>query len=225
MPNPNGFNDCILVIGDEAKSARAIERLLNGSGLATAVFSSFETAHAAISPQKTSLIIIDLAASRISGPPAAPTEFDSGESLRRQSWASEALSFCRMVRAASSTADLPILVVSKSQRPQDKVAILNSGGTDFITKPYQRAVLLSRVKVLLRSWRYQREIADRLAELDVLHSVSSVLGTSLEPEVLVSRALSVLVDKMNAGAGVVYLTDPDTGSVSIAAAEGIVAPV
>src|SRR5262249_35762821 len=138
--------------------------------------------------------------------------------------ASEALSFCRMVRAGQPTADLPILVVSKSQRPQDKVAVLTSGATDYITKPYQRAVLLSRVKVLLRSWRYQREIADRLAELDVLHSVSSVLGTSLEPEVLVSRALSVLVDKMNAGAGVGYLTEPAPGSVSVAAAEGIVAP-
>ncbi|HWX42302.1 MAG TPA: ATP-binding protein [Blastocatellia bacterium] len=223
MSNPNGFNDCVLIVGDEPKSARAIERLLAGSGLATAVFNSFEAAHDAMSPDKTSLVIIDLAASRISGPPAQPTDFDSGESLRRQSWASEALSFCRMVRAEQSTADLPILLVSKSQRPQDKVAVLTSGATDYITKPYQRTVLLSRVQVLLRSWRYQREIADRLAELSVLHSVSSALASSLEPEVLVSGALAVLVDKMNAGAGVVYLTEPDTGAVSIAAAEGVLA--
>src|SRR5262249_59266280 len=129
--------------------------------------------------------------------------------------ASEALSFCRMVRAGQPTADLPILVVSKSQRPQDKVAVLTSGATDYITKPYQRTVLLSRVQVLLRSWRYQREIADRLAELSVLHSVSSALASSLEPEVLVSGALAVLVEKFDAGAGLVYLSEPHTRSPSL----------
>src|SRR5260370_28146088 len=104
MSTPDGFIDRVLIVGDEAKSARAIERLLGGSGLATAVFNSFEEGHEAVSPESTSLVITYLAASRVSGPPAQPTDFDSGDSLRRQSWASHALIFSRMVRPHQSTA-------------------------------------------------------------------------------------------------------------------------
>ena len=219
MHQPNGLQDRILVLGHEAKSARAIERQLSSAGYAASVTNSFKAAKDVLTSDRISLVIIDLWAARITGT-IEPASDDSRESLKKREWAREALAFCRSVRDEERTADLPILALSKSQRAQDKVAMLNAGATDYVAKPYQRAELLSRVRVHLRSWRYEREITDRFEELNLLHAVSSVLASSLEPEVLLRGTLSVLVRTMHADAGVVYLRNAG-GAMNIVALEGI----
>src|SRR5262249_52857954 len=189
-------------------------------GHSSIVLDSFEQARQAVAAKSISLIIIGLSASRISGPPTLPMDVDSGESTKRQTWANEAINFCRTVRSDNERADLPILVISKSQRAQDKVAALNAGASDYITAPYQKGELLSRVKVHLRSWRYEREIADRFEDLNVLNAVSSVLASSLEPEVLLTGTLNVLVKSLSDGAGVVYLFEPGGLEVGLVTADG-----
>ncbi|HWN98522.1 MAG TPA: ATP-binding protein, partial [Blastocatellia bacterium] len=94
------------------------------------------------------------------------------------------------------------------------------GATDYISKPYQRGELLSRVKVHLRSSRYERERTERFEQLNVLHTVSSALASSLEPEVLVRGTLSALLSHTRASAGVVYLRDEDSEAISVVASEG-----
>ncbi|MGH9831013.1 MAG: response regulator transcription factor [Blastocatellia bacterium] len=220
MSTGNG-SDQILVIGDEAKSARAVARLLQAVGYTTAVVENFDDARNNVAGGRVCLNVIDLSASKISGPYSQPTDWDSGQSLKRQTWANEALAFCRTIRTGSATADLPILVISKSQRAQDKVAALNAGASDYIIKPYQKGELLSRVKVHLRSWRYERDIADRFEELNVLHAVSTVLASSLEPEVLIGGTLSVIAGKAWAGPGVVFMCERDAGLVKVAAVQGV----
>src|SRR5215469_6935122 len=221
MPESERSPDRILIIGDESKSVRSVGRLLEAVGHSSVILDSFEQARQAMAGRNISLIIIGLSASRISGPPTLPMDVDSGESTKRQTWANEALNFCRTVRSDNERADLPIIVISKSQRAQDKVAALNAGASDYITAPYQKGELLSRVKVHLRSWRYEREIADRFEELNVLNAVSSVLASSLEPEVLLRGTLNVLVKSLSDGAGVVYLFEPGGNQVSLVTAEGL----
>ena len=220
MPESERSPDRILIIGDESKSVRSVGRLLEAVGHSSVVLDSFEQARQAMTGRNISLIIIGLSASRISGPPTLPMDVDSGESTKRQTWANEAINFCRTVRSDNERADLPILVISKSQRAQDKVAALNAGASDYITAPYQKGELLSRVKVHLRSWRYEREIADRFEELNVLNAVSSVLASSLEPEVLLTGTLNVLVKNLSDGAGVVYLFEPGGQTLNVVTAEG-----
>jgi two-component system NtrC family sensor kinase len=220
MPKSEGASDRILIVGDEGKSARAMGRLLESAQYSTAVVATFEQARQAIARNHVSLVVLGLSASRITGPPVQVDECDSGESNKRQAWASEALDFCREVRASRDTGDLPVLVISKSQRAQDKVAALNAGATDCLVAPYQKGELLSRVKVHLRSYRYEREITNRFQELNILQAVSTVLSSTLEPEIQVEGTLSVLVNNFE-GAGVVYLLDPGSGSIGVAAASHI----
>jgi two-component system, NtrC family, sensor kinase len=220
MPNPIGLPDRILILGDESKSARAIERLLISAGYAASDFSSFELARAHLRSHEVSLVIIEPAASRVLTSNSQLPEDESGASERRVDWARGALRFCEELRSNLSCAEIPILVISKSQRVQDKVIWLNQGATDYISKPYQRGELLSRVKVHLRSSRYERERTERFEQLNVLHTVSSVLASSLEPDVLVRGTLSTLVKHTRASAGVVYLRDDDSKAVSVVAAEG-----
>jgi two-component system NtrC family sensor kinase len=221
MSSPHGLPDRILVLGDEAKSARAIERLLDGAGYIANALDSLDSARNYIADFETSLVIIELSASRITGPlPPSPYD-DSGESVRRLKWAREALDFCGLLKSSPTTAEVPILIISKTQRPQDKIACLNAGATDYITKPYHRTELLSRVKAHLRSLQFEREKSERYEQLNVLNAVSSVLASSLEPDVLLRGTLAVLVKNFRADAGVVYLRNADNQAISIVATEGL----
>ncbi|HKS43213.1 MAG TPA: GAF domain-containing protein, partial [Blastocatellia bacterium] len=220
MSNPNGLEGRILILGDETKSARAIERLLAASGYAAHYLTSFETARQQVTSPDIALVIIEPSASRLNDKYYEPSADDSGDGLRRIEWAREALCFCEETKSNRPNSELPILVISKSQRTQDKVACLNRGVTDYLTRPYQRAELLSRVRSHVRAWRNERERTERFEQLNVFHAVSSVLTSSLEPDVLLEGTLSVLVNHLSVDAGVVYLRNADTLQMSIVAAEG-----
>jgi two-component system NtrC family sensor kinase len=221
MSSPNGLSDRILILGDETKSAQAIQRLLVAASYDAVSVPSFESANDELRTHEVSLIIIESSASRLTGSSLLPSNDDSGESLRRLHWAHLALQFCEEVRASEDTADLPILMISKSHRAQDKVACLNQGATDYITRPYQRAELISRVRAHLRSSRYERERAERFEQLNVLHTVSSVLASSLEPEVLLKGTLAALIKYVRADSGVVFLREADERPMTIAAVDGL----
>jgi two-component system KDP operon response regulator KdpE len=57
------------------------------------------------------------------------------------------LDVCREVRSWGAT---PILVLSARHDEQDKVALLDAGADDYVTKPFSTAELLARVRALLR---------------------------------------------------------------------------
>jgi two-component system NtrC family sensor kinase len=220
MSDPHGLECRILILGDETKSARAIERLLAASGYTAHFLTSFEAARKQVISQDIALVIIEPSASRLNDRAYEPSADDSGDGLRRIEWAREALHFCEETKSNRPTSELPILVISKSQSTQDKVACLNRGVTDYLPRPYQRAELLSRVRSHVRAWRNERERTERFEQLNVFHAVSSVLTSSLEPNVLLEGTLSVLVDHLSVDAGVVYLRNADTLQMSIVAAEG-----
>jgi two-component system NtrC family sensor kinase len=194
--------------------------LLAAAGYDAISVPSFESAQQELAARDLSLIIIETSASRLTDSNLLSADDDSGESLRRLHWAHMALNFCEEVRAGETTADVPILVISKSYRAQDKVICLNQGATDYITRPYQRAELLSRVRAHLRSSRYERERNERFEQLNVLHTVSSVLASSLEPEVLMKGTLAAMMKYVRAVSGVVFLREADERPMTVAAAEG-----
>jgi len=198
-----------------------MQRLLASAGYDAFALATAESARENLQTRDVSLIIIESSASRLTDSPLHPSNDDSGEGLQRLQWAHLALTFCEDVRADNATADVPILIISKSHHSRDKVAFLNQGATDYVTKPYQRAELLSRVRAHLRSSRYERERAERFEQLNVLHTVSSVLASSLEPEVMLRGTLTALIRYLRANAGVVFLRDADELPIGVAAVAGL----
>jgi two-component system KDP operon response regulator KdpE len=55
-----------------------------------------------------------------------------------------------VVRAIRRTSDLPIVVLSARRAEQDKIAALDSGADDFVTKPFSPGELVARVRAALR---------------------------------------------------------------------------
>lgn len=76
----------------------------------------------------------------------------------------EGLSVCRDIREWS---DVPIIVLSARQTERDKVALLEAGADDYVSKPFSPAELKARVRAQLRRARSARSAA-QLFELDDL---------------------------------------------------------
>ena len=71
---------------------------------------------------------------------------------------------CRALREDPATQYLPVVMVTASG-DQEKVAAIEAGADDFITKPFDQAELVARVASLLRIKRYHDTIEAQAAEL------------------------------------------------------------
>jgi two-component system cell cycle response regulator len=57
---------------------------------------------------------------------------------------------CRRIKANRRTAHIPVIMVTALDQPSDRVAGLDAGADDFLTKPVDDAALFARVRSLVR---------------------------------------------------------------------------
>jgi DNA-binding response OmpR family regulator len=70
-----------------------------------------------------------------------------GYAVERAATAAEALILCNDIRRAT---DVPIVVVSGTNRKRDAVLSLRLGADDFVAKPFDVAELEERIKTVLK---------------------------------------------------------------------------
>src|SRR2546426_1571720 len=114
----------LLVVDDEPQILRVMRASLPLRGYEVITASSGEEALDQISKQVPDLIILDLVMPEMSG-----------------------LDVCRRVREFSA---VPIIVLSAKGSESDKVAALDLGADDYVTKPFGMDELLARVRAVLR---------------------------------------------------------------------------
>ncbi|MFQ6100485.1 MAG: response regulator transcription factor [Anaerolineae bacterium] len=108
---------------------------------------------------------------------------------------------CRRLRADSSTADLPILMLTARAEEVDRVVGLELGADDYLAKPFGERELLARVRALLR--RVTRTAAPAqvlragLVTLDMARHQAHCASTPLDLTPTEFELLRVLV--LNAG--------------------------
>ena len=85
----------------------------------------------------------------------------------------DGLEVTRTLRATPSTALLPIIMVTARGRLEDKVAGLDAGASDFITKPFEPAELLARV-------RSNQRLATALTRLENTRDVLVALASAID---------------------------------------------
>ena len=60
------------------------------------------------------------------------------------------IQYARRLRSAERTAELPIIMLTARSEEHDKVAGLDAGADDYLTKPFSPRELLARIKAVLR---------------------------------------------------------------------------
>lgn len=70
---------------------------------------------------------------------------------------------CRKIKADAATAHIPVVMVTALDQPSDRVAGLEAGADDFLTKPVQDLALFARVRSLVRLKVMMDELRNREA--------------------------------------------------------------
>jgi len=73
------------------------------------------------------------------------------------------MTFARRLRGDQRTTDIPIIMLTGRAQESDKVAALEAGVDDYVTKPFSPRELLARIKAVLRRPAPQR--TDDVAEI------------------------------------------------------------
>ena len=84
---------------------------------------------------------------------------------------------CRRIRADERLRSLYIILLTARQTAKDMITGLNAGADDYLTKPFNPSELEARIGVGQRVVRLQRELAERIDELEhALEQVRTLSG-------------------------------------------------
>lgn len=72
---------------------------------------------------------------------------------------------CRQLKASPRLAAIPVIFISALDDVFDKVAAFDAGGSDYVTKPFEPAEVLARVRSQLKLFRLQNELREKNLDL------------------------------------------------------------
>ena len=118
----------VLIVEDEQDIAGLIKHTLERGGAADAeVVGSGDAALKAVAARPPDLVILDLNLPVMGG-----------------------LEVCRVLRSRSDARHLPIIILTAKTAESDRVAGLDLGADDYVTKPFSLRELTARVRAVLR---------------------------------------------------------------------------
>ena len=132
----------ILVVDDQPPNIRLLDAVLSPRGYRVLTAASGEEALDVLREEAPHVVLLDIMMPGMDG-----------------------YEVCRRIREHPETAYLPIVMITASDT-QEKVRAIEAGADDFVTKPFDQAELLARVKSLVRIKRYQDTIRRQAAELE-----------------------------------------------------------
>lgn len=102
----------------------------------------------------------------------------------------DGLVVCRRIREWS---DVPIIVLSAAGSEERKIAALNGGANDYVTKPFSMGELEARIRAVMRGRMSEADEPSVLAEgplqLDLVHHEARLRGSRVE---LTSKEFALL---------------------------------
>ncbi len=117
----------VLIIEDEETLVHNLAEKLRAEGFTAVTAMDGETGLEKIRIENPDLIVLDIMLPGLDG-----------------------LSICRMVRHDTSTAHIPIIMLTARGTEVDKIVGLESGADDYIVKPFGLGEFLARVRAVLR---------------------------------------------------------------------------
>ncbi len=147
----------VLIVEDEFINQTVLREILKESGISPVVAKSGEEALDLVNQFPPDLILLDIVLGR----------------------GIDGLEVCRRLREQPRFRELPILFVSSLNESEDRQRGFEAGGTDYITKPYQRDEVLARVLVHLKQGIFRRAIKHSAEEFSNQSSQSTLREQAL----------------------------------------------
>jgi DNA-binding response OmpR family regulator len=140
----------VLIAEDNPQGAELLEAYLGDCGYELRTASDGEEALRTVAEWQPDLILLDVMMPRLSG-----------------------FEVCKRLRANPATRDLAVLMVTALDQVSDVERALEAGTDDFLSKPIEKSVLLLRVRSMLRSRQYKRELDRALAYIEAVEKGST----------------------------------------------------
>ena len=129
---PDTTHATIMIVDDEPDNLNVLGDMLRQEGWIVRAFPNGELALAAAREEAPDLILLDIRMPGMDG-----------------------FEVCRRFKADDTLRPIPILFLSASAEPADKVSAFNAGGVDYVTKPFAAVEVLARTHTHLRLRRHQ----------------------------------------------------------------------
>ncbi|NPV58539.1 MAG: response regulator [Actinobacteria bacterium] len=136
MENAGGAPIKVLVIDDERNILDIIRFNLEVEGYEVITSRDGEEALRMVRELKPDLILCDIMMPEVDG-----------------------LEVCRRLKADGRTNQIPVVMLSARTQAQDKVASIEAGADDFITKPFDFSDLVARITINLIRARQKRDVS------------------------------------------------------------------
>ena len=161
----------VLVVDDEPQIRRALRTSLEAHGYEVATVGTGEEGVLAAAEQNPDLVLLDLGLPDIDG-----TE---------------------VIARVRSFSEVPVIVLSVRENQADKVAALDAGADDYVTKPFAMEELLARLRAALRRSGTDEPAQPSLAfgslEVDLVRRLVTLEGEPLHLTPTEHQLLEALV--------------------------------
>src|ERR687895_663049 len=147
----------VLVVDDDAQMLKAITNALTARGYEVVTAGSGEVALSIAAEDDLDLVLLDLGLPGIEGH--------------------------EVIQRLRSWSELPVIVISDRESQEEKVAALDAGADDFVTKPFGMKELLARMRAVRRRATSEDELDPVLSfgelEIDLLKKLVTLDGESV----------------------------------------------
>ncbi len=135
----------IMIIDDTVENLSLLNKLLSEQGYDVSLFPKAELALKALELNIPDLILLDINMPGMNG-----------------------FEFCEEIKKSEKYQDIPIIFLSAMQNIKDKLNAFQTGGIDYITKPFQFDEVLIRVKTHIKMRLQQQQLEENYHKLQEL---------------------------------------------------------
>jgi len=177
----NGAHARLLIVDDQPSNLQMLGSILGKTGMEIVPASDGPTALKRLAARMPDLVLLDLLMPEMDG-----------------------IELCQRIRQQAEFADLPIIFLSAADEKSLVVRALEAGGVDYVTKPFNQAELLMRVRTHL-ALKSAHDRLKRLAEdkdelLGILaHDLRNAIGSVHMTAQVLSERLAASGDARLAG--------------------------
>jgi two-component system alkaline phosphatase synthesis response regulator PhoP len=135
----------VLIADDNPQGVELLEAYLSGCDYEIATAADGEETLRKVKEWHPDLVLLDIMMPKISG-----------------------FEVCKRLRADPATRDIAVLMVTALDQPSDSERAVEAGTDDFLTKPINKLELLLRIRSVLKSRIYKRDLDRALAYIEAV---------------------------------------------------------